>query len=344
MGQVWQDNAQGIFLPTWKRSLGYVFQEASLFDHLDVQANIDFAARRATSGSPEAGPVSDDLSMARIIELLGIGSLTRRRPFELSGGERQRVAIARALATRPRLLLLDEPLSALDPFRRQEILPWLERLRDELQLPMLYVTHSAEEMARLATTLVTLCNGKVTGCGPVQEVFARAGTEGMPGVLNDDDAGVLLEGTVSERDLPWHLVRISFAGGSLWLRDAGTALGKRVRVRILARDVSLAIEEPRGTSVQNLLPALVCAVQTDPNQPSQVMVRLQLGAGIDHKTAPDGNAGSTPAATSEVHRQGCRPDTGRVLLARITARAAHALNIKAGSPVWAQVKAAALVA
>ncbi len=347
MGEVWQDDAKGIFLPTWKRSLGYVFQEASLFDHLDVRGNIDFAARRARASG---GCTPGDLSIDRIIDLLGIGGLIHRRPHELSGGERQRVAIARALATRPRLLLLDEPLSALDPARRQDILPWLERLRDDVNLPMLYVTHSADEMARLATTLVTLHEGRITGCGPVHQVLAQAGSQATAGVLGADDAGVLLEGAMIERDTRWHLVRIVIPGGSLWLRDGDFATGKRVRVRVLARDVSIATENPRGTSVQNILPAVVDAIEEDSTHPSQVMVRMRLTGAVPEVAVGHGgpgpsglanvrpaNAGSANAGTANGGDQsGC-------VLARITGRAAHALQLAPGQPVWAQVKAAALV-
>ncbi len=150
--ELWQDETQRVFVPTWRRALGYVFQEASLFEHLTVQGNLQFGLKRTSA--PAAGLVA-------AIELLGIGHLLARWPAQLSGGERQRVAIARALATQPRLLLLDEPLAALDAARKQEILPWLERLRDELKMPMLYVTHSADELARLADHLVVLEQGRV---------------------------------------------------------------------------------------------------------------------------------------------------------------------------------------
>ena len=298
-GQVWQDDSRSIFLPAWRRPLGYVFQEASLFDHLDVRGNLAYGVRRAGSGETA-------IALEATIELLGIGALLARRTHQFSGGERQRVAIARALATQPRLLLLDEPLAGLDHARRQEILPWLERLRDELHIPMLYVTHTADEVARLADTLIVLDQGRVVAAGPVAQVLARVET---PVVLGED-AGALLEGTVVERDGRWHLMRIAFAGGSLWLRDSGLAVGSPVRLRVLARDVSIAAEEPRATSIQNLLPCVVRAVVPDAH-PSQALVQLACG--------------------------------GSVLLARITARAADALGLVPGKPVWAQVKSAALV-
>ena len=298
-GVAWQDDAQRIFVPTWRRPLGYVFQEASLFDHLDVRGNLEYGLRRG-GGSPQAN------TLDAAIELLGIGALLQRHTQQLSGGERQRVAIARALATGPRLLLLDEPLASLDQARRGEILPWLERLRDELHIPMLYVTHSADEVARLANTLVVLDRGRVAAFGPSDCVLAGFASPALLG----DDAGALLEGTVTERDLRWQLARVEFAGGSLWLRDSGAAIGKRVRVRVLARDVSIATEEPRNTSIQNLLPGVVRAVAADAH-PSQALVQLACGESI--------------------------------LLSRITARAVDALGLQPGTAVWAQVKSVALV-
>lgn len=303
-GACWQDDAQGLFLPTWRRPLGYVFQEASLFDHLDVQGNLDFARQRARRG--DAG--HEALSLDTVTALLDIGGLLARRPHELSGGERQRVAIARALATSPRLLLLDEPLASLDAPRKQEILPWLERLRDELRMPMLYVTHSSDEMARLADTVVWLEHGRAVACGPVSQILLRTELH----ALADEDQGALLLSTVRERDERWRLMRVDFEGGSIWLQDNGAAFGAPVRVRVLARDVSLALERPQGTSVQNLLPCTVVGIEPQGSS-AQVLVHLAWGQG----QAPR-------------------------LLARITARAAHQLALAPGHRVWAQVKAAAL--
>jgi molybdate transport system ATP-binding protein len=299
-GSAWQDDAQGVFLPTWQRPLGYVFQEASLFDHLDVRGNLAFARKRGSRAAREG------LALEAAVELLGIGHLLARRTSELSGGERQRVAIARALAAQPRVLLLDEPLAALDAARRQEILPWLERLRDQLRIPMLYVTHSADEMARLADTLVLLEQGRALACGPLAPTLARLD---LPIALGED-AGAVLHGTVAERDARWHLARVQFPGGSLWVRDHDLPLGRAVRVRVLARDVSLAMREAEGSSIQNLLR---CQVETvGPGaHPSQALVRLICGEAA--------------------------------LLARITARAADTLRLAPGMPVWAQVKSAALV-
>ena len=302
--EVWQDDSISLFVPTWRRPLGYVFQEASLFDHLDVRGNLQFGLQRAKSASGA-------LVLQKAIDLLGIGDLLARRPSELSGGERQRVAIARALATQPRLLLLDEPLASLDHARRQEVLPWLERLRDQLHIPMLYVTHSLDEVARLADTLVLLERGQVRACGPVAEVLAGGAALGAATTdLLGEGLGALLRATVAERDARWQLARMDFAGGSLWLRDTGLALGQSVRLRVLARDVSIALEQPRHSSIQNLLPCVVQALEPDAH-PSQQRVRLRCGAST--------------------------------LLARITARSSYALALAPGQSVWAQVKSVALV-
>ena len=298
-GELWQDESKGLFLPTWQRPLGYVFQEASLLDHLDVRGNLEYGQKRAKSTAAKS-------ALDAAIELLGITSLLGRATHQLSGGERQRVAIARALATEPRLLLLDEPLASLDLARRQEVLPWLERLRDELNIPMLYVTHAVDEVARLADTLVLLERGQVKACGPVASVMNQTGCPSFLG----DDAGALLQASVDRIDERWQLARVSFGGGSLWLRDSGLPVGRQVRVRVLARDVSLATEKPTHTSIQNVLPCVIDALAVD-THPSQTLARLRCG--------------------------------DSVLLARLTSRAVDALKLTPGMAAWAQVKSVALV-
>lgn len=297
--EVWQDDAQGVRLPTHQRALGYVFQEASLFDHLDVADNLAYGLQR--SRNHVSRTVLD-----QAIALLGIGHLLKRRSHELSGGERQRVAIARALVTQPRLLLLDEPLAALDHARKQEVLPWLEKLRDDLNIPMLYVTHAVDEVARLADTLVVMNEGRVQANGPVAEVLTQAE---LPVVVGED-AGALLTGIVLSIDTPWHLAQVGFAGGTLWVRDSGLAIGQTVRLRVLARDVSVTLHEATHTSIQNHVPCVVDAITPDAH-PSQALLRLRCG------------------------------DT--VLLARVTARGVHELGLQVGMPAWAQVKSVALV-
>ena len=303
---VWQDTQQGIDLPTWQRPLGYVFQESSLLPHLNVTDNLNFGLKRAEKSS---GNAQSDAAMAlkASIELLGIGSLLQRMPDQLSGGERQRVAIARAIAMKPKLLLMDEPLASLDTARRQEIFPWLTKLRDELKMPMLYVTHSTEEVTRLADHLVVLDQGQVKAQGPVGSVL----TQVVNPVVVGEDAGALIEGCIGAVDTQWHLSRVDFEGGCVWMRNAGLPVGKAVRIRILARDVSLATTEPQNTSIQNQLRGHIQSITPDVH-PSQLMVVLKCGA--------------------------------EEVLARVTKRAVDELALQVGMPVWAQVKSVALVA
>ncbi len=302
-GEVWLDTSRQLRKAVWERPLGYVFQEASLFEHLDVRGNLEYGLRRAGKLRDFAGSAHN---LQQAIDLLGIGNLLKRRASELSGGERQRVAIARAIACQPRLLLLDEPLASLDAARKADILPWLERLRDELLIPMVYVTHAADEVARLANTVVVLDQGRASTVGPVDEVLAGATGFGLSG----QDTAALLQGTVSALDTAWHLAQVSFEGGNVWLRDDGLAVGQRVRLRVLARDVSIATLAPLQTSIQNQLGCVVVNISADAH-PSQCLVRLRCGSAI--------------------------------VLARITARSAHQLGLMPGQAVWAQLKSVALL-
>ncbi len=295
-GETWQDGTR--WLPTHRRPIGYVFQEASLFPHLSVLGNLRYGMRRA-GGAPAS-------ALDHVIDLLGIGHLLSRRPDRLSGGERSRVAIARALAVNPRLLLLDEPLAALDHARKQEILPYLERLRDELSIPMLYVSHVPDEVARLADHLVVMREGRVLASGPLAETLVRLD---LPFRLGGD-TGAVLAAEVGAIDAQWHLARVDFAGGSLLVRDHGIAVGRRVRVRVLARDVSLAAAHPGPSSIQNVLKGRI-EVVADDEHPGLILVRVRLG-----QTA---------------------------LLASLTRRAAAALEIVPGRDVWVQVKTVALL-
>jgi molybdate transport system ATP-binding protein len=296
-GEVWQDATT--FVPTHRRPLGYVFQEANLFAHLSVRANLDYGRKRVAGSARR-------VEWERAVELLGIGHLLERKPDRLSGGERQRVAIARALLTSPRLLLMDEPLAALDQARKDEILPYLEHLHDELEIPVLYVSHAADEVARLADHLVVLEDGKVLGAGPLAETLSRLD---LP-IRLGEDAGVVLDAVVAERDTEWQLARVEFAGGSLWVRDKGLDAGHHVRVRILARDVSIAREQIAGTSIMNTFPATV-STQADDTHPALTLLKLDAG--------------------------------GVPVLARLTKRSVANLHLEPGLPVWAQVKAVALI-
>ena len=296
LGETWQDSRQ--WLPTHQRSLGYVFQEASLFPHLTVLGNLRYGLKRSSD--------AQRVSLDQAIELLGINHLLERKPDRLSGGERQRVGMARALALSPRLLLMDEPLAALDLKRKQEILPYLERLHAELEIPVLYVSHSPDEVARLADHIVVMEAGRVMASGPLTDPLARLD---LPIQLGED-AGVVLDAVVAERDAAWHLARVAFPGGSLWVRDGGHAPGQAVRVRILARDVSIALQRTTHTSIQNCLSAVVDDIADD-HHPALSLIRLKVG--------------------------------GSPVLARLTRRAAVGLGLLPGLPVWVQIKAVALV-
>ncbi|QGX39445.1 molybdenum ABC transporter ATP-binding protein [Permianibacter aggregans] len=296
-GETWQSH--NVFVPTYQRSLGYVFQESSLFPHLSAKANLQYAIKRA------ANPPSAE-TYQRIVTMLGIEPVLNRRPAQLSGGERQRVAIARALLVQPKLLLMDEPLASLDYKRKQEILPYLERLHESLDIPVLYVSHSIEEVTRLADHAVILEQGRVIAEGAVAEVFSRID---LP-TQTETDVGVILQGHIRERDPQWHLARVEFDGGSLWVRDGGDELNKPVRVRVLAKDVSLALENHEDTSILNRLPVIVEEIVCDIDEATS-LVRVR---------------------TNET-----------CLLARVTLRSVAHMQLIQDKAVWAQIKSAAIV-
>lgn len=295
-GAVWQD--AGSFMPTHVRPLGYVFQDARLFPHLNVRRNLDYGMRRIPAASRR-------VALAGVIELLGIGALMERMPARLSGGELQRVAIARALGVSPRLLLMDEPLAALDQARKQEVLPYLERLRDTLDIPVLYVSHAADEVARLADHMLVLDAGRIVAQGSAIDLMARTD---LP-LSADDAVGALIEGRIAGHDETYQLTNVDFSGGRLTLPHQARAVGQRVRVRVLARDVSLTLTAQTGTSIINILPAQVSGIA--PAGPSQSLVSLDLG--------------------------------GTTLLARVTRKSVDALGLKPGLTLHAQIKGVALV-
>lgn len=303
--QVWQDDASGLFVPVHQRPLGYVFQEASLFAHLNVQRNLDYGLRRVPAAERR-------VSLGQAIELLGIEKLLARQPGNLSGGERQRVAIARALATSPRALLMDEPLASLDVQRKAEVLPYLERLHAELDIPVLYVSHALEEVARLADHLVVLSAGRVLASGPTRELMTRMD---LP-LAHGDAAAAILDAVVTQVEPAYHLSHAAFAGGQISVLNPKLLVGQCVRVRIQARDVSLTLQRQEGTSVLNIFAATVTAIASD--SPGQVMVCLQTG----------GSQAGQPVSQ---------------LLARITCKSADALQLQPGSQVYAQVKGVAVL-
>ena len=300
--EVWQDSQKGLFVPAHKRALGYVFQEASLFPHLSVRANLEFGLKRIPRQQRR-------VDMAQATELLGIGHLLERHPQHLSGGERQRIGIARALLTSPRLLLMDEPLAALDSKRKSEILPYLERLHDELDIPVLYVSHAQDEVARLADHIVLLSDGKALASGPIGETLARLD---LPLALGDD-AGVVITGSVIAYDAHYQLLTLQLPDCPLQIRvaHAPLAVGKQLRVKVQARDVSLSQQAEEHSSILNRLPVTVTQDIAADNS-AHVLVRL--------------DAGGTP------------------LLARITRFSRDQLHVHPGQALWAQIKAVAVLA
>ena len=266
-GQIWQDSQQHIFLPTHRRAIGYVFQEANLFPHLTVAANIQFGLKRLSKPHPA-------MDLNYILNLLGITHLLQRKPNQLSGGERQRVAIARALVLQPEILLMDEPLAALDNQRKQEILPFLDKLHRELKIPILYVTHARQEVARLADHLIILSEGKVIAEGSLTETLGRLDT---PLAIDKDAASVWLC-TVIAHDTHYYLTRLAFSDGVLDIPLLTTAIGSCIRIQIAARDVSITLKAPEASSILNILTATITDIVA--LQAGQCLLRLSLGQAI----------------------------------------------------------------
>ncbi len=303
--QVWQDDAVGRWLPTHQRALGYVFQDAHLFAHLDVRANLLYGHSRRATGAAGVG-------LDEAVDLMGIEHLLARRPERLSGGERQRVAIARALLSGPQWLLMDEPLSALDAARKAEILPYLERLGRQSGLPILYVTHALDEAARLADHMVLMQSGQVTAAGPLTEMLSRLD---LP-TTHLDYAAVVLDASVVAHAPAHGQTQLCVAGWPMWVAQSNCTPGQVVRVRVAARDVSVALTPASDSSILHILPATIEAVRDD--GVDAVMLQLRLQSNV---MAP-----------------------GPLLLARVTRRSRDKLALQTGLPVFAQVKGVALVA
>ena len=292
---VWQKGEN--FLPTHKRQIGYVFQDAALFDHLDVKGNLNFVIKRAIG-------LKEDF-IESIHNLLEIKTLLNRKTTQLSGGERQRVAIARALLINPKILLLDEPLSALDLKRKNEILPYLDSIHNDLEIPILYVTHSQDEMSRLADHLLLIEDGNIVGSGPVNDMLTRFD---MP-LSHGGDAVSIIEAEVLKRDSEFNLMHLDFLGGQFIVPDNGFPVQTKVRIRVVARDVSLTKSKQVDTSILNIFPAMVQEIVNEGE--AQVMVRLQI------------------------------KDT--ILLACITRKSSYKLRLEKGSEVFVQVKSVAIL-
>ncbi|SNR64810.1 molybdenum ABC transporter ATP-binding protein [Puniceibacterium sediminis] len=294
--QVLFDSAACVSVPVHKRRLGYVFQEGRLFPHLTVRQNLLYA-RRVSGNRSQDG-------LERVVDLLGIGTLLNRKPGALSGGEAQRVAIGRALLADPLMLLMDEPLAALDGARKAEILPYLERLRTEAGVPILYVSHNVSEVARLATHVVVMEEGRVLKAGPASALLSDPG---MVRVMGVRDAGAVIEARVL-RHAADGVTELQFSGGVLCLPEVEADIGSELRVRILAQDVMLAVERPSGISALNILPVEVLSLRR--GEGPGVIVQLRAGTNM--------------------------------LLARITRRSADALDLREGSSCFAVLKSVAV--
>jgi molybdate transport system ATP-binding protein len=291
------DSAQRLNVPPERRRIGYVFQDARLFPHMSVAANLEYGERRA--------PAQRFVNLDTVAQLLDLGSLMHRRTHQLSGGERQRVAIGRALLSQPRLLLLDEPLASLDAARRDEVLPYLEILRDQLAVPMVYVSHNFDEILRLATYVVLMEDGKTVAQGGIGEMSLN---KDLRSIIGPEAVGAIVDGTVLGTDASSGLMRVKLGHGELRVQAATVAVGAKLRVQLLARDLIVATQEPRHLSVRNSLTGIVTTVTSD--DADSDLVAIDIG------------------------------DT--LIMARVTKAATRELALAPGLPVWALVKAVSL--
>ena len=297
---LWQDEAQDVFVPITQRAVGYVFQELRLFPHLSVRDNLRYGLRRT--------PLQERrFSFDQVVGLFGLGGLLDRRPYHLSGGEQQRVAIGRAVLASPRLLLMDEPLASLDQQRKREILPFIQRLDRELAIPIVYVSHSLNEVLQLTRTLVVLHGGRIVAAGPINEVLARLD---LRHTIGPDVVGAVLDTRVAGHDHAFGLTTLEFQGKTLYVPQQPRAVGEPLRVHVLSKDVSIVLgAPPPRTSVLNILEARIDRIgEADPNS-SSVDIRLDIGC---------------------------------PLLASITRKSLMNLDLRPGQRVYAQIKALAL--
>ncbi|MCL5777457.1 molybdenum ABC transporter ATP-binding protein [Limibaculum sp. FT325] len=253
--EIWLATARGIRVPAHRRGVGVVFQDARLFAHLDVAGNLRYALRRARRNGPAPG-------LEAVAAALDLGPLLARRTGALSGGERQRVAMGRALLSSPRLMLLDEPLAALDNRRKAAILPYIERVVHEFGVPAIYVTHAIDEVAHLADRIVVLAEGRVAATGDLPEALERLDLQPLTGHF---EAGVVLEVRVTAQDLAHRLTHVDFGGQPLVMPMLDLPLGAEIRLRARARDVSVATERPRGLSIRNVIEGRVAAIALEPD-------------------------------------------------------------------------------
>ena len=296
-GEVWQDDRKNVSRPSHQREIGYVFQEPRLFSHLDVRRNLDYGARRRRPGAASIG-------FDQIVGLLGLEHLLERRPDDLSGGEAQRVSIARALLRAPRFVLMDEPLAALDRRRKDEVLPFFDRLHAQLAIPIIYVSHSIDEICRLCDQLVVMQEGRVAANGELQSVLSQLD---LP-MLVGEEAGSVIETTVADYDAGDDLTRLRFSGGDFLVAGRAGDAGQVLRLRIRANDISLCREKPLQTTILNIVPAEIDELREV--EGSMVLVRLRVGSDR--------------------------------LVARITRRSCREMQLERGDRLLAQIKSAAI--
>jgi molybdate transport system ATP-binding protein len=296
-GSVIEDTLRGARTPPEKRRFGYVFQDARLFPHLDVLGNLRYGERRAR-GALSSSPITLD----QVVPMLGLEELLQRRVQQLSGGERQRVALGRALLAQPRLLLLDEPLAALDSARREEVLPYLERLRDELSLPIVYVSHQFDEVLRMATHVVLLDHGRVAAQGPLEDVSLHPE---LRSIIGPESVGAVLHGTIESADEGAGLAAVRIGENLLQVSLRGARIGSGIRVQLLARDIILATSQPTGLSVRTTLKGKISRIVRD--DADSELIFVDLG--------------------------------GAMIMARVTTAAIAALNLHKDMPIYALVKA-----
>jgi molybdate transport system ATP-binding protein len=294
-GTVLEETRTGVCIPAERRRIGYVFQNARLFPHFSVLGNLQYGQKRA-DGESHA------IQLDRVVSLLALESLLQRRPHQLSGGERQRVSLGRALLSQPRLLLLDEPLASLDVARREEVLPYLELLRDNLSIPMVYVSHQFDEVLRLATHVVLMDAGGISAQGTLNEVSLLPQ---LRSIVGSDAVGAVIEGVVTRFDGAQRMAELRVGGGILHVSMREVAAGTRVRVQLLARDIILGLEAPRGLSVRNILEGRIVELSDD--EEKTTLVKVDVG--------------------------------GPVVLSRVTEEAVAELGLRTGLGVWVLVKA-----
>lgn len=292
------DTRAGISVPVERRRIGYVFQDARLFPHFSVLGNLRYGLKRSSDAPLPRQPIAFD----DVVSLLGLAPLLARRSHQLSGGERQRVSLGRALLSQPQLLLLDEPLASLDVARREEVLPYLQALRDQLSIPMVYVSHQFEEVLQLATHVVLMEAGRVVAQGTLSEVSL---CPELRAIVGPDSVGSVLDGVVSRTDPARAMADLQLGNSTLQITLRDVAVGSPVRVQLLARDIILATEKPHGLSVRNTLQGVIS--EMSPDEDGAVLVKVDIG--------------------------------GATVLARVTSDAASALNLGHGTPVWVLVKA-----